>query len=165
MKLEFSPIELFEILSYLAVIIGIPFSIYIFYIEKKRERLDREYGTYNALDERYLQFLELCLENYDLDVFDVPIENKRRNTQEQERKELILFSILISIFERAFLMYRDQSTEIKKTQWEGWNHYMQDYCSRENFRRAWKILGEGEQFEINFVNYMRSIIREIEIAS
>ena len=140
-------------------ILGFPLAIYLFYDDKKKERRDREYGTYNALDDKYVQFLQLCLNYPDLDIFDVPSEEGRDPTPAQRRQEQILFTILISILERAFLMYKDQSTTLKKRQWTGWVDYMKDYCSRENFRREWPTL--GPQFDSSFVEFVNGFIRTI----
>lgn len=147
--------EILEILTYLSTILGIPLAIYLFYQEKKKERIDREWGTYNALDDKYVEFLRLCLENIDLDVFDIRMKSRNKMTNEQKRRELIIFTILISIFERAFLMYRDQSSKIKKTQLLGWNDYILDWTKRDNFRKAWTVL--GDQFDVDFINYMNKI--------
>lgn len=65
------------------------------YREKIRERRDREYGTYNALDDKYVQFLEMCLEHPDLDVFDVPRQDRRQPTEAERRQEQMLLTILI----------------------------------------------------------------------
>nr|CBX28143.1 unknown protein [uncultured Desulfobacterium sp.] len=84
---------------------------------------------------------------------DLPLESdlddgiSRKNRQEQ-----VLFLILISILERAYLMYHDQSTDIKKRQWTGWVEYIRDYCRKENFRRRWPTL--GPQFDKGFVTFM-----------
>jgi hypothetical protein len=149
--------DLLDILSSLATILGIPIAILLFYNEKRRERKDREYGTYNALDDKYIDYLRLCLDNPDLDVFDIPLAHKGELTVEQERREMALLGILISILERAFLMYRDQSTKLKKSQWIGWDAYVREWSARANFRRAWKLI-EGEQFDADFVAYLNMLI-------
>lgn len=152
-----------KVAAHIVTILGLPLAIFLYYQEKKKERRDREYGTYNALDDKYIQFLELCIEHADLDVFDVPLEDRNKSSPKQRRQEQILFTILISILERAFLMYKDQSSEIKKRQWTGWVDYMRDYCSRENFRREWKKL--GEQFDTEFVGLMNRLIAEAKAGS
>lgn len=150
-------LPIFEWLSYLAAIVGIPLAIWLFYNEKRKERLDRELGTYDALDNKYIEFLNLCLENPELDVFDIETKLRKELTPEQKKKELMIFNILISILERAFLMYREhRSTKIGKTQWVGWDQYIHDWVSRSNFRKAWHIL--GEQFDTEFIEYMNAVV-------
>lgn len=149
-----------EASSYAVTILGVPIAIYLFYQEKRKERKEREYGTYNALDDKYIEFLNLCLQNTDLNIYYVKRNDNVDLTLDQERKQLIIFEILISILERAYLMYEDQNTLIKKEQWEGWNIYMYEWMRQENFKNSWKIL--GKQWEFNFINHMNKILREVE---
>ena len=101
-------------------ILGRPFAIFLFYQEKIKKRRDREFGTHNVNDGKYIHFLEMCQERPDLDVLDIPLESNIHGTKFlQKRQEQILFTILISIFERAYLMYSDRITEIKNRQWMG----------------------------------------------
>jgi hypothetical protein len=67
-----------------------------------------------------------------------------------------LYLILISILERAFLMYQEQSSQVQSRQWEGREGYMKDFCTRENFRNAWPEL--GPQFDTQFVGFMDQLI-------
>lgn len=75
----------------------------------------------------------------------------------KKKQELIAFTILISVFERAYLMYHDQSTVIKERQWLGWEEYIESYCKRDNFRNSWHI--SGEEFDSEFQAYMKSKIQ------
>ncbi|GAP62110.1 hypothetical protein ARMA_0533 [Ardenticatena maritima] len=158
-----------EFLANATVFLGFPIAILQYKRAIQKEQRDREYGTYDALDNKYLEFLYLCLQHPELDIFDVPDEKIHQFTDvspsnnsspnfETQKKELIAFSILISILERAYLLYADQSTEIKQRQWEGWRQYMEDYAKRENFQRAWQIC--GEQFDQEFVRFMDEIIKK-----
>lgn len=144
-----------QIISGIVTILGLPLALFLFYNEKKKERKDREYGTYNALDDKYIHFLELCLEKPELDVIEYP-GNSDNNPK--DRQEQILFLILISNLERAFLMYHDQSTKIKESQWSGWVAYMKDYARKENFRRKWPEL--GPQFDKRFVEFMNTLMAD-----
>jgi hypothetical protein len=151
-------LQILEMLSYLATILGIPIAILLYMNEKRKERLEREYGTYHALDEKYLEYLNLCIDNPDLDLYYLPLDKRPKLTSEQKIRQYAMFEILVSLMERAFLMYRDQTTRIKKAQWEGWSAYIRDWCGRENFRSLWSIL--GDQFDENFTNYVNARIQE-----
>lgn len=63
--------DILEALSFLAILLGIPVGIYQYLRAKRKEQLDREYGTYNALDEKYLEFQKICFDHPELDVFDI----------------------------------------------------------------------------------------------
>lgn len=149
-----------EIASSLTALLGIPVAIYIYLQEKKRERKEREYGTYNSLDDKYIEFLNLCLNNTDLDIYHIEKFSNKKRTAEQNNREIIIFEILISILERAFLMYRDQSSKIKQEQWVGWVMYMEDWLKRENFQKAWKKL--GYQWDDNFEKHMNEIYERVK---
>lgn len=125
---------------------------------RKRQR-DRDYGTYNSLDDKYIEFLNICLQYPELDIFDVPSPHVGALSDIQCKRQLIAFTILFSIFERAFLMYHDASNKIKKEQWSGWKEYIERYAQRSNFREAWER--SGETFDTTFVSYMNGVMRRI----
>lgn len=149
--------DILEALSYLVVLLGVPVGLFQYFRAVKKEQLDREYGTYNALDEKFLEFQNMCLAHPDLDIFDVPDKKPGTLTAEQQKKELIAFTILFSIFERAYLMYHDQSTAIKQKQWTGWDEYIRDFCRRENFKRAWRE--SGATYDKDFEEYIRRFMQ------
>ena len=154
-------LNILEILSHIVVIFGFPIAYFQYIIAKKREKRDREYGTYNALDEKYLEFQQLCLEYPHLDIFDIPDSTPKRELNETEKKEeLILFTMLFSIFERAYLLYTDQYSSIRKKQWTGWHTYIKSFCKRQNFLDAWKK--SGATFDTEFESYMNNIIQNMD---
>jgi hypothetical protein len=148
--------EILGALSDLAAVLGIPLAIILFVNEKRKERREREYGTYHALDEKWTEFLQLCIQYPEFDLYDLPLEKKVRYTPEQKIRQYAMFEILLSLLERAFLMYRDQSSRIKKAQWAGWNEYMHDYSGRTTFRRLWKL--RGKEYDEGFMKHMNAII-------
>jgi hypothetical protein len=147
-----------EALSRLVVLVGVPTGLVQFYLKSRNEQRDRAYGTYNALDEKYVQFQRLCLDSPRLDVFDVPDAKPVELTPEEKKQELIAFTLLFSIFERAFLMYKDQSRKVREKQWTGWQDYLVSYCRRENFRQAWQI--SGHTFDSEFQDHMAATLRD-----
>jgi hypothetical protein len=152
--------DTFELLAHIATILGIPVAILIFVNEKRKERRDREYGTYDALDEKYQDYLRLCMDNPELDVYYIPLEGKHELSREQKIRQWAMFEILLSLLERAYLMYQDQSSEIKKAQWFGWDKYMHDYAKRETFRNLWQEL--SVEYDSSFVEYMNSVIEKVQ---
>ncbi|MEJ5995800.1 hypothetical protein WG904_15320 [Pedobacter sp. Du54] len=53
------------------VILGLPLAYIQYRRVKKKEKSDREYRTYHALDEKYLEFQKLCLDHPYLNIFDI----------------------------------------------------------------------------------------------
>jgi hypothetical protein len=152
-------LEILQLLADFATFLGFPILIIVFINEKRKERREREYGTYNALDEKYIEFLKICMNNPELDLYDTPLEIVHELSPEQKIQQLALFDILVSLLERAFLMYKDQSDEVKKIQWAGWNEYMKDYAAHPVFRNLWHM--RGIQFDSGFTEYMDGIIGAI----
>jgi hypothetical protein len=144
-----------EYLLKVTQLIGIPVAVVIFFISKRRERLDREYGTYDALDNKYMDYLKLCLDNPDLDVADQPRQCPPL-TADQQHREKIVFTMLVSIMERAFLMYQGKSDQIRAAQWSGWDAYIRDWSRRANFAAVFPSL--RSQFDTKFVSYTEQLI-------
>jgi hypothetical protein len=113
--------------------------------------------AYRSLDEKYLEYEKLCLQHPNLDVFDHPQEPTDALNDEQEKQELIIFSILISIFERAYLMYRGVVRSTRKKQWNGWKQYMILFFERENFQGAWAKC--GNMFDTDFQKFINEEIK------
>ncbi len=158
MNLESIKIVL-EIITLSAAILGIPIAIFLFYSEKKKERLDREYGTYNALDDKYIDYLIICLDNSDLDIY-LSDENEKTHLDDQQIvRQNSIFEILVCLFERAFLMYKGQSEKSRKKQWNGWNKYIEDWMNKESFRNAW-VGYLDSQFDAEFIVYMNSVYKK-----
>jgi hypothetical protein len=147
-------LEVVDALLKVTQLIAIPVAICLYFMNHRKERLDREYGTYHALDDKYIDYLKLCLDNPDLDVTDTPRKDVKDFTEEQRHRELVVFTILISIMERAYLMYRDKSAAVRRTQWAGWEAYIGDWCRRANFGSV--VLSLTQEFDAGFLKYLKS---------
>lgn len=141
------------IVAHIATILGIPIAIMIFYNEKLRERRDREYGTYNALDDKYMAFLQLCIEHPELNLYSTPLESDVELTPQQKIQQYAMYEVLVSLLERGFLMYRDQSTEVKRHQWVGWESYIQNWCKNKTFQDLWHRV-DADEYDTDFVSFI-----------
>jgi hypothetical protein len=147
-----------EIVLNLTQLFGIPIAILLYINNKRKERRDKDYGTYDSLDDKYIDYLKLCLEHPALDVADIRRPEPTQLTTEQKHAELMMFSILLSIMERAYLMYKDRSYKVRKKQWEGWEDYIREWLRRPNFSAAVDELLHG--FDERFVNYVEKLKQE-----
>jgi hypothetical protein len=159
-KVDHDVVTYLDVIDKLVVILGLPIAFTQYFRTKKKEKRDREYGTYNALDEKYLEFQKLCLDHPYLNIFDIPDKYPGILDEKQAKEELILLTMLFSIFERAYLLYSDQYSEIKKKQWLGWEDYIRSFCLRENFLIAWEI--SGNTFDADFEVYMENLIATVQ---
>jgi len=122
-----------------------------------QERELRVRDAYSALDDKYLDYVKLCLQNPDLDVFDTPMVNPAPRTTEQQRRESMVLSTLLSILERAYLMYGSPTDDFERHQWNAWAAYMTAWSSRANFRSEWAK--SRLEFDSNFAKYMDGLIQ------
>lgn len=137
-----------EALSYLVTIFGLPLAILVFIIEQRRQRQNEEEEIYQRLSDEYTAFLKLVLGNPDLQLLRRQA-TREPLTDEQSERKLALFSILVSLFERAYiLVYEDEMDRQTRRLWQSWEDYMREWCGRKDFRDALPELlrGEDEDF-------------------
>jgi hypothetical protein len=147
-------LEAWELISYVVTAIGLPGAIVVFLFEKKKERDDREDEIHQNLSDNYQEFLRTALENPDLKLFST--EETPALTDEQRERMLIIFSMLISLFERAYILMHERSmSRTQARRWASWEDYMREWCQREDFRLCLPKLLPGEDDE--FVAYIESL--------
>lgn len=141
--MNWSSLEWLEALSYVVTIVGLPFAIAVFLWEQRRERLNDEEEIYQRLSDEYAKFQLLVLENTDLGLRSSrPSEEL---TPQQRERLLVVFDILVSLFERAYiLVYEADMTRQQRRLWQSWEDYMREWCRREDFRSVLPQLLQGE---------------------
>jgi hypothetical protein len=137
-------IEWFEVLSYIVTVVGFPFALIVFIYEKRKELQNEEEELHQRLSDEYVDFLKLVLDNADLQLLRKHSVAPQLTDEQKERK-LAIFGILISLFERAYiLVYEEKMNKQTKRLWSSWEDYMRDWCRREDFRAVLPELLEGE---------------------
>lgn len=155
-------LEWFELASYIVTIVGLPFAILIFVIEQRKERQNEEEEIFQRLSDEYREFLKLVLENSDLRLLQK--EAGRAFTDEQQERRLAIFGILISLFERAYLLvYEKEMDRQAQRMWKSWEDYMTEWVRHADFRQALPTLLEGEDEE--FSNYIRGLAQQANPAA
>jgi len=138
-----STLEFWELLSYVVTVIGLPLAISVFVFEQRKERNNEEEEVYQLLSDNYQEFLKIALENPDLRLFSS--EETPALSAEQRERMFIIFSMLTSLFERAYLLlYEDGMTEKQLRRWRSWEDYMGEWCNRADFRTSLPALLRGE---------------------
>jgi hypothetical protein len=143
-----------ELLSYIVTTIGLPVAILVFLYEQKKERDNEEEEVYQLLSDNYQDFLKIALDHPDLKLFS--LERTRELSSEQREQILIIFNMLISLFERAYLvLYEPNMSGLRLRRWLSWEDYMREWCKREDFRVLLPTLLEGE--DPGFCDYIRGL--------
>lgn len=115
------------------------------------------------LDEAYRKMCQVCLSNFDLDIFDIS-DAQGSWTTEKDKRETIAFNILLSMFEDAYLALYDNSK--MRTYWILWENTIKAYAERENFQKFYKKqlatiekMKFRPQFDSDFENYMNRLMK------
>ena len=152
-------LETWELLSYVVTVIGLPLAIFVFLFEQFKERENEEEEVYQLLSDNYQDFLKVALENPDLQLFSD--DETPSLTPEQQERLRIIFDMLISLFERAFLLLYDEKMSDKQARrWHSWEDYMREWCSRADFRSHLPRLLRGE--DPGFVRYMEDLATAVD---
>lgn len=155
---ELFSLEWWEMASYVVTVVGFPFAIIVFIMEQRRERHNEEEEIFQYLSEEYAEFQKLALDNADLRL-NAPDSINAELTPEQMERKMILYDVLISLFERAYLLvYEDDMDKQTARMWASWEDYMRYWCCRPDFRTALPEILKGE--DPDFTAYMLRISAE-----
>jgi hypothetical protein len=153
-------LELWELSSYVVTVVALPWAIVLFWYEQRRERQTEEEEIYQRLSDEYADFSKTLLENADLRLITGGIPDDALSPEQHERKQII-FELLMSLFERAFiLVYEPDMNAQQKRLWASWQDYIDFWCNRPDFRAAAPRLLQGE--DPDFGRYIRKILSEYE---
>ncbi len=139
--------DLWELLSYIVTVIGLPLAIIVFVWEQRRERQQEEEEIHQRLSDEYTEFMKLVLENADLRLLQRGGVQLQLSPEQQERR-FALFNILTALFERAYLLvHEDAMPEQTRRMWQSWEDFMREWCRKPEFRGLLPELLEGEDPE------------------
>lgn len=158
-----STLEWWELASYVITVFGLPYAIILFWWEQKRERQNEEEEIYQRLSDEYADFSKVLLENADLRLITGGLPDASLTAEQVERKQII-FELLISLFERAFiLVYEADMSAQQKRLWASWADYIDFWCQRADFRAAAEKMLFGE--DPDFIAYMRNVLAQYQQAA
>ena len=150
-------LELWELLSYVVTVVGLPLAIVTYWQQQRKERENEDEEIYQLLSVAYEDFLKLVMSNPDLQLRSRRAAPKL--TDEQQERRQVVFEMLVSLFERAYLLaFDDEMTEKQRRRWHSWDDYMREWCRRPDFCLMLPQLLEGE--DPDFVACIKQIARE-----
>jgi len=151
-------LEHWEIASYVVTVIGLPLAISVFLFEQRRERRNEEDEVYQLLSDAYNDFLKVAIDNPDLRLRSNTVSVDL--TPEQQERMLLIFDMLISLLERAFLTaHSDHMTEAQRRRWNSWEDFMREWLQRDAFFYRLPHLLKGEDPE--FAAYFQRLAHEV----
>lgn len=142
-----------EVITLLSIAISLPVGIYQSVRENKKETQLLLEKTFDDLDIRYVDYLKLALNYPELDVFDIPEPRPRMLSASEKIQQKMLYCVVISILERAYLTFQFRDLPSRSHQWRGWDEYANNYACRAAFREVWAEV--GNEFDIRFQLYMK----------
>ena len=150
-------LQTWELLSYIVTVVGLPLAIGVFLYERRKERENEEEAIWHQLSDAYIDFLQVVLANPDLKLRSrAPTPDL---TDEQRERMWVIFDMLISLFERAYLLaYEPDMGAQQRRRWHSWEDYMREWCQRDDFREHLPELLRGE--DPNFTAYIRCLAEE-----
>jgi hypothetical protein len=149
--------DAWELASFVVTALGLPCAILFFAWEQRKERDNEEEEQYQLLSNAYNDFLKVVLAHPDLQLrTNAPLPDP---TPEQRERMLVIFDMLMSLFERAYLVaYKPGMGDDERRRWNSWDDYMREWCHRDDFFDALPQLLRGE--DPQFQSYLRRIAHE-----
>lgn len=146
-----------ETASFVVTVFALPFAIFLFLFEQRKERDSEDEEAYQLLQNAYTEFLQIVLANPDLQLRSDTM--RADMSDEQRERAMIIFEMLISLFERAYIVsYEPDLKGVALKRWNSWDDYMREWCRREDFYYMLPQLLSGEDAE--FAAYIRRIADE-----
>ena len=140
---------------YVVDTLALPFAIVVFVLEQRKERQSEEEELFQRLSDEYREFLKLVLDNADLHLLRRD-SSPQNLAEEQKERRLAIFGILVSLFERAYLLvYEEHMDKHTRRLWQSWEDYIMEWVRRAEFRDALPQLLEGEDEE--FTRHIRKL--------
>jgi len=151
--------RLWEFMSYLVTVLGLPIAVLTIWRELRAERVNeakeleqREDEIYVQLSQQYSAILEAALAHPELDVLEASGGNL---TPDQRRRQAIYYEMLMALFERAYiLLYEDSPTGQGGRRWGSWADFFSYWLKRPDFARYVEANLQGE--DPAFVAFVRS---------
>ncbi len=170
------------IISGLATSLTLAIGGFVYFIAKDEEQSIKRNQVHLELNQRYSEYLKICLDNPDLPVqdygeditsqvitnFDLNILTKSEKAQAlpdaTELQELLkykrtiaVYEILFTLMERAYVAYSAADDDFKIEQWQGWEQYIWDWLSRADFLLAYNRHIISDENDKKFMIFIKKI--------
>ncbi len=161
--------QAWELASYVVTVVGLPLALVALLRESRQDRVNEEAELeqrreeiYQELSDEYVQFMKLLLQYPELQLLHA--RPATSFTQEQLDQRFLVFGILVSLLERAYiLLYDERMDDEGRRRWASWDDYVREWCARADFREALGQHIDGE--DPAFRHYILEIAALAEAAT
>ena len=95
--------DFWELASFVITVFAFPFAIFLFLYEQRKERDSEDEEAYQLLQNAYNDFLKIVLDNPDLQLRSTTMS--ANTSDEQRERMLIIYEMLVALFERAYPLF------------------------------------------------------------
>ncbi len=145
-----TPLEWFELMSYIATIVGIPLVLITFIYQERKERQNEQEEIYDKLMAHYTEIQEKLFLYPEIDTHTHPSTDP-----ETARRQYILYEMLTALFERSFILLASETSPAYRRMWNSWVDYIRQWLEKPNFVAALPLLMKGE--DPDFVAYIAKL--------
>ena len=118
--------------SIIAILALVPAAA-IFVVNQLLENLRLREEKYRFLHDQYVDYLKLCLAYPEFGLERGPARPYRDFDPIEKQKISLIFEIFTSMVEAAFKAFQSSMRSSRKTQWQGWVAYLDDYLDRIDY--------------------------------
>lgn len=156
-----------EFASFLALILGVPFGLVDLHnhaVEAeenaKKERVEAAEKVYQMVDQRFHEFVKLCVDHPRLDCYSIPRTGNIQLSEDEKIQQKLVYTELTDVFEVAYVQYHktESNPEIQriyKEQWSGWDAYIRKFFNRPAYVETWYDV--RDEYDGGFVQYLNAM--------
>jgi len=145
-------VSLTTVIANLSLILGVPVTLFAFLHQERKEREAEQEEIYDKLMEHYANIQDKLFAHPEIDVHMLPLQDA-----EDSRRQRIVYEMLVSLFERAYILLADETDPNYQRMWNSWLDYINLWVGRSNFRALLPEMMRGE--DPGFVHFMARISR------
>ncbi len=159
----------FETIGAALAVLGAFGSVIVFLKNQHAQTQQAIFARYDGVHESYIDYMNLCLEHPQLQTSWYTHDQIQPLTDPKDIIQRdIMFDILTSMLENAFVSYARAPKAIRKTQWPGWSAFIHHFAGRDDYRSWWSVnVGDftskqavgSSQYDEKFERFMLAAIK------
>ena len=146
----------------LVTILAIVPSAILFIVNQLHENNLLRDSRHRYITDKYHYFLEKVIDYPKFRLGSDEPPPPHRLTGDELYQRDILFDLMTSIFEGAFLAYANRIRSYRQRQWKGWDAYLDEFVSRADYREWWlRVIFHGDA---SFLSQRDDVLNDLNIS-